>query len=74
MEVGVRGGVYNVSNVDGVPKITPKSQATTSGDMLSKTVITMVLIRMMKITIIIIIIIIIIIMIVVIILVLMMIG
>ena len=73
MEVGVRGGVYNVSNVDGVPKISPKSQATTSGDMLSKTVITMVLIRMMKITIIIIIIIIII-MIVVIILVLMMIG
>lgn len=72
MEVGVRGGVYNVSNVDGVPKISPKSQATTSGDMLSKTVITMVLIRMMKITIIIIIIIII--MIVVIILVLMMIG
>lgn len=70
MEVGVRGGVYNVSNVDGVPKISPKSQATTSGDMLSKTVITMVLIRMMKITIIIIIII----MIVVIILVLMMIG
>lgn len=69
MEVGVRGGVYNVSNVDGVPKISPKSQATTSGDMLSKTVITMVLIRMMKITIIIIII-----MIVVIILVLMMIG
>ena len=44
MEVGVRGGVYNVSNVDGVPKISPKSQATTSGDMLSKTVITMVLI------------------------------
>lgn len=71
MEVGVRGGVYNVSNVDGVPKISPKSQATTSGDMLSKTVITMVLIRMMKITIIIIISII---MIVVIILVLMMIG
>ena len=70
MEVGVRGGVYNVSNVDGVPKISPKSQATTSGDMLSKTVITMVLIRMMKITIIIIIII----MIVVIILVMMMIG
>lgn len=70
MEVGIRGGVYNVSNVDGVPKISPKSQATTSGDMLSKTVITMVLIRMMKITIIIIIII----MIVVIILVLMMIG
>lgn len=69
MEVGVRGGVYNVSNVDGVPKISPKSQATTSGDMLSKTVITMVLIRMMKITIIIIIV-----MIVVIILVLMMIG
>lgn len=69
MEVGVRGGVYNVSNVDGVPKISPKSQATTSGDMLSKTVITMVLIRMMKITIIIIIM-----MIVVIILVLMMIG
>lgn len=53
MEVGIRGGVYNVSNVDGVPKISPKSQATTSGDMLSKTVITMVLIRMMKITIII---------------------
>ena len=53
MEVGVRGGVYNVSNVDGVPKISPKSQATTSGDILSKTVITMVLIRMMKITIII---------------------
>lgn len=70
MEVGVRGGVYNVSNVDGVPKISPKSQATTGGDMLSKTVITMVLIRMMKITIIIIIII----MIVVIILVMMMIG
>lgn len=70
MEVGVRGGVYNVSNVDGVPKISPKSQATTSGDMLSKTVITIVLIRMMKITIIIIIII----MIVVIILVMMMIG
>lgn len=69
MEVGVRGGVYNVSNVDGVPKISPKSQATTSGDMLSKTVITMVLIRMMKITIIIIIM-----MIVVIILVLMIIG
>lgn len=46
MEVGVRGGVYNVSNVDGVPKISPKSQATTSGDILSKTVITMVLIRM----------------------------
>ena len=53
MEVGVRGGVYNVSNVNGVPKISPKSQATTSGDILSKTVITMVLIRMMKITIII---------------------
>lgn len=53
MEVGIRGGVYNVSNVDGVPKISPKSQATTSGDILSKTVITMVLIRMMKITIII---------------------
>ena len=46
MEVGVRGGVYNVSNVDGVPKISPKSQATTIGDILSKTVITMVLIRM----------------------------
>lgn len=72
MEVGVRGGVYNVSNVDGVPKISPKSQATTSGDILSKTVITMVLIRMMKITVIIIIIIIM--MIVVIILILMMIG
>lgn len=72
MEVGVRGGVYNVSNVDGVPKISPKSQATTSGDILSKTVITMVLIRMMKITVIIIIIIIM--MIVVIILILMMIS
>ena len=72
MEVGVRGGVYNVSNVDGVPKISPKSQATTSGDILSKTVITMVLIRMMKITVIIIIIIIM--MIVVIILIQMMIG
>ncbi|XP_022781948.1 uncharacterized protein LOC111322968 [Stylophora pistillata] len=30
MEVGVRGGVYNVSNVDGVPKISPKSQSATS--------------------------------------------
>ena len=26
MEVGVRGGVYNVCNVEGMAKITPKTQ------------------------------------------------
>ena len=25
MEVGVRGGVYNVSNVEGMAKVTPKT-------------------------------------------------
>lgn len=29
MEVSVRGGVYNVSNVEGMAKITPKAPQTT---------------------------------------------
>ena len=29
MEVGVRGGVYNVSNVEGMAKITPKTLSST---------------------------------------------
>ena len=49
MEVGVRGGVYNVSNVDGVPKIIPKSQSTTSGNTQSKTVITIIILIINKI-------------------------
>lgn len=47
MEVGVRGGVYNVSNVDGVPKISPKSQSATSVKPSQKVIMILMMMMMM---------------------------